>query len=118
MGIDFNGVNSNQLGKTSGRQSNRTQADPAKADRVEQKAVTQEQQKQQKQSSVHLSPDAKSLKRLEDAAARLPVVNRDRVDAIKKQIAEGNYKVDARRVADKLIEHEELYNPLYHPANN
>lgn len=105
MGIDFNGINSNKPGKTGSRASAKNEAIQQKEQRVQHKAEVQEQKRQ---TSVHLSSDAKTLKRMEDAASRAPVVNQDRVAAIKKQIADGQYKIDPKKIADKMVAHEDF----------
>lgn len=56
--------------------------------------------------SVQLSEQAHSLKRLEDNIAKAPIVNEDRVAALKAAVADGSYRVDADRLADKILSSE------------
>ncbi|WP_421621588.1 flagellar biosynthesis anti-sigma factor FlgM [Alkalilimnicola ehrlichii] len=39
-----------------------------------------------------------------------PEVNRERVDALKERIANGEYPVDAERIANRMVELENLLN--------
>jgi len=55
---------------------------------------------------VTLTDSARSLQKIEEAAAKTPVVNADKVAAVKQAISSGNYKVDAGRVAGKLLKYE------------
>jgi len=55
---------------------------------------------------VTLTDSARSLQRLEEAVAKTPAVNAPKVAAVKQAIGAGTYKVDAGRVADKLINYE------------
>ncbi|PCI44768.1 MAG: flagellar biosynthesis anti-sigma factor FlgM [Moraxellaceae bacterium] len=105
MGIDFNGINSNQPGKTGSRSPAKNDASEQKSEKIQHRVEVQEQKRQ---TSVHLSSDAKTLKRMENAASKAPIVNSDRVAAIKKQISDGQYKIDARKIADKMVAHEEF----------
>ena len=55
---------------------------------------------------VTLTDSARSLQKIEEAVAKTPVVNADKVAAVKQAITSGNYKVDAGRVAGKLLKYE------------
>jgi negative regulator of flagellin synthesis FlgM len=54
-------------------------------------------------ATVALSPLSSSLGKAEAAMASTPVVNRERVEEIRKAISEGRFQVDASRIADGLI---------------
>ncbi len=56
--------------------------------------------------TVSLTRSALLLGRLEELVAGTPVVNSERVDAIRQALASGAYEVDAREVADKLVQSE------------
>ena len=52
-----------------------------------------------------------SVKKLDDVISSLanePIVDRQKVEAVKQALAEGRYQVDSANVAQKLIEIEEL----------
>ena len=53
--------------------------------------------------TVELTSGAKLLERLEKTLASLPDADPARVEAVKTAIANGDYKVDAGRIADALL---------------
>ncbi len=55
---------------------------------------------------VTLTESARSLQKIEAAVARTPVVNADKVAAVKHAISSGTYKIDAGRIAGKLLKYE------------
>jgi negative regulator of flagellin synthesis FlgM len=55
---------------------------------------------------VTLTDSARSLQKIEEAVARTPVVNHEKVAAVKQAISSGTYKIDANRVAGKLLKFE------------
>ncbi len=55
---------------------------------------------------VTLTDSARSLQKLEQAAAKTPVVDAAKVATVKQSINAGTYKIDSRRIADKLLQFE------------
>jgi negative regulator of flagellin synthesis FlgM len=55
---------------------------------------------------VTLTESARAMQKIEEAVAKTPVVNADKVAAVKQAISSGTYKIDARRVAGKLLNYE------------
>jgi negative regulator of flagellin synthesis FlgM len=55
---------------------------------------------------VTLTDSARSLQKIEEAVAKAPVVNAEKVAAVKQAIGAGTYKIDAGRVADKMLKYE------------
>ncbi len=53
-----------------------------------------------------LTDSARSLQKIEEAVARTPVVNHEKVASVKWAISSGTYKIDANRVAGKLLKFE------------
>jgi negative regulator of flagellin synthesis FlgM len=53
-----------------------------------------------------LTSSARSLQQLEATIAQTPVVNTDKVAAIKQQISSGTYQVNSGSVASKLLQFE------------
>jgi negative regulator of flagellin synthesis FlgM len=57
-------------------------------------------------SNIDVSDTARTLAALEDRISTLPVVNENRVDAVRRALDEGRYQVDPQRVADKMLRFE------------
>lgn len=55
---------------------------------------------------VTLTDSARALQKIEEAVAKAPVVNTQKVAAVKQAVTSGTYKVDGPRVADKLLQFE------------
>ena len=55
---------------------------------------------------VTLTGSALTLQKLSEAVAGAPVVNAEKVAAVKQSVQSGSYQVDAGRVADKLLNFE------------
>jgi len=62
--------------------------------------------------TVVLTGRSQLLERLEKTAASLPVIDRAKVDAVKADIAEGNYHVDVDNIADLLLRSEQELGDL------
>jgi negative regulator of flagellin synthesis FlgM len=56
--------------------------------------------------TVRFSDASARLQRLEAALADMPAVDRARVEALKRDIQSGAYRVDPERVAEKLLDLE------------
>jgi len=52
---------------------------------------------------VNLSTTAKDVQTLKNAVSSLPDVREDKVQALREQIEKGAYKVDAEKVAEKMV---------------
>ena len=57
--------------------------------------------------AVHITGSAKQLAALEQALKDTPVIDEAKVAALRSAIEAGTYKVDAGRVADKLLRMED-----------
>lgn len=64
------------------------------------------EQTQTAQDTIKLSMSGSVLQRAQAAMDRTPVVDVQQVNALHKAIATGSYRVDADRVAEKLIQFE------------
>ena len=53
--------------------------------------------------TVALSDEAKALQRTEKALADVPDVREEKVAAIRKQLAQGTYKVDGQKIAFNML---------------
>ncbi len=56
--------------------------------------------------TVVLTERAQLIERLEKKAAALPVIDRARVEAVKADIASGNYEIDLDNIAEILLRTE------------
>jgi negative regulator of flagellin synthesis FlgM len=56
------------------------------------------------ETSVHLGTSSVQLRHLEHSIATSSVVDKDKVEAIKKAISEGRFQVNTGVVADRLID--------------
>jgi negative regulator of flagellin synthesis FlgM len=56
--------------------------------------------------TVSITGPALALQKLSEAVAAAPVVNSQKVAAVKQSVQNGTYQVDSGRVADKLIQFE------------
>lgn len=57
--------------------------------------------------AVRITDTAANLKRIEASLSQLPDVDRSRVDAVREKVDSGNYRVDADKVAKKLLRLEQ-----------
>ena len=55
---------------------------------------------------VTLTDSARSLQKIEEAVAKTPVVNAQKVADVKHAVSSGTYKIDADRIASKLFNFE------------
>ncbi|HEY2465846.1 MAG TPA: flagellar biosynthesis anti-sigma factor FlgM [Steroidobacteraceae bacterium] len=55
---------------------------------------------------VTLTDSARSLQKIEEAVAKTPVVNAQKVATVKQALSSGTYKIDAGRVASKMLKYE------------
>ncbi|RME67977.1 MAG: flagellar biosynthesis anti-sigma factor FlgM [Nitrospirae bacterium] len=62
------------------------------------------EQKGQIKDSVHLSDKARKVEELRKAVDAVPEVRQDRVQALKRAIQEGTYRIDAEKIAQKMLE--------------
>jgi negative regulator of flagellin synthesis FlgM len=56
--------------------------------------------------SVHITDSARQLANLEQAIRDVPEVDAQRVETIQQSIERGQYKADAGRIADRLLQLE------------
>lgn len=57
-------------------------------------------------AKVDLSQRAQDMKKIKDLATAAPEVNAERVAHFQKLIDEGKYKVDAKAVADRMVDEQ------------
>ena len=97
MVSEIQGSNSGVVQSTDNRsnQVNQKKGDESKKTEVSAPAAS---------SNVNLTQSASSLQALEKSIAAAPEVDQQKVDAVRKAINEGSYKVDSERTASKLID--------------
>lgn len=74
---------------------------------AESKGTDKKQELQQKESEkdkISLSGKAKEISELKAEIDQLPDIRTDKVDALKKAIDTGNYNIDPRKIAQKILE--------------
>jgi len=103
MVIDFNAPNA--AGNSS--RTGQTGATAVKRDAGAESARSADKAPEQKQpaaeSSVKLSEQAQQLNAIEERLRQLPEVDSERVAQIRQAVADGSYKPDSSRIADKLL---------------
>ncbi len=104
MSVDFNGIGPGQVN------TQKTTADKSSATQSTQPS-TAEQAKTQAQGArgenVNLSSQAKNLKQLEQKLGSYPEMDDDRIEQIRSALESGSYKVDAEKLAQKMLEMDE-----------
>lgn len=55
-------------------------------------------------TKVELSPKAQDIKKIKELAMNSPDVDANKVEKFKRMIADGSYKVDAKAVADRMVD--------------
>jgi negative regulator of flagellin synthesis FlgM len=55
-------------------------------------------------TKVELSPKAQDIKKIKELAMNAPDVDSNKVEKFKRMIADGSYKVDAKAVADRMVD--------------
>ncbi|WP_317931622.1 flagellar biosynthesis anti-sigma factor FlgM [Halioxenophilus sp. WMMB6] len=61
------------------------------------------------EGSVSISQEASRLANLEAEINASPDVNQERVEEIKRAIADGSYRVDAEQIAGKLLDQDDFF---------
>ncbi|UBM23965.1 flagellar biosynthesis anti-sigma factor FlgM [Pseudomonas sp. p1(2021b)] len=100
MVIDFSRLN-NSPSITGGVRGNAAAGDAEKTGETSQAAKPSASGE-----AVHLSQEAQQLQKISDKLRDQPAVDSARVAQLKQAIADGSYKVDAERVASKLLDFE------------
>jgi len=60
-------------------------------------------------SKVDLSPRAQEMKKIKEAAMNAPDINEEKVARLQKLIDAGEYKVDAKDIADKMVDEQLMW---------
>lgn len=102
MDIDVKGTGDQllQSAREAARQENKTPAQPTPTEQATAPSSTRD--------TVSLTDTAGQLSQLQNAVASLPVVDTDRVEAVRQALANGTFEVDPQRTADKLVDFESI----------
>ena len=100
MSIDINGISSAKVHVP----ADESQVKPA----VEQQAANTETGKSSTADTVNISDNAAQLGKMGNAIDTSPVIDIKRVEQVKQAISNGTYEVDAAKVADKLMQFENI----------
>ncbi|MCH8497178.1 MAG: flagellar biosynthesis anti-sigma factor FlgM [Marinobacter sp.] len=99
MTVDFNGIGPGQV-NTRKTAEQKPAAQPA----AQQPAPERAKAAAARADSVSLSDQAKELKKMEEKLAQYPEIDDQRVEQIRAALADGSYKVDAEKLAQKMLE--------------
>lgn len=103
MVIDTNNINSSGASSTRSRT-----AAPVAASSTKTQTAPVETAAPSTKDNVVLSSEAQNLVRLQAKISSLPDVNLDRVAAIKQAIADGRFEINPERIAENMLNQEEL----------
>lgn len=107
MSIEFNNVPPSNAQVTDIASQARTAPQPA-TDKTEKPAGEQAARSDQ----VSLTPKAQQLRGLDEQIANQPVVDAERVNAVKEALANGSYEIDSDRIAGKMMDLEKIIGDL------
>lgn len=104
MSVDFNGIGSGQV-NTQNTASDRTSGarNPQSQSGDQAKARTPDASGE----NVNLSSQAKDLKQLEQKLGNFPETDDERIEQIRSALESGSYKIDAEKLAQKMLELDE-----------
>lgn len=58
--------------------------------------------------TVSITSEANKIRELQSSLANVPDINLEKVESIKKEIADGNYPIDHERIASNLLDLEKI----------
>lgn len=102
MSIDITGLPNN---KTTNERSSTVKKDSANSE-----ASNTGKAEASTADTVSLTGTAEKLRKLEAALSELPVADEERIEGIKRAVANGTYEIDAQRIADKMLDFERFLN--------
>lgn len=105
MTVDFNGIGNSQVNNA------RTTTDKSAANRPATPQAPAEQAAKQapaaRGENVNLSKQAQEIRQMGEKLESAPEIDDSRVEQIRAALADGSYKVDAEKVAQKMLEMDE-----------
>jgi len=100
MSIDINGISSSARVHSP--------ADESLVKQQAQQATSTETGKSSTADTVSISDNAAQLGKMGNASDAVPVVDMQRVEQVKQAINNGNYEVDPKKIADKMMQFESI----------
>ena len=88
----------------------RAESSQVQVGRNEPSAKQQETGRPSTVDTVSLTDTASRLRQMENTLAQLPVVDNQRVEEIRRALAEGSFEIDPERVAEKMVSFEKDLN--------
>ncbi len=102
MSVDFNGIGPGQVN------NQKPSANKAGGPQAQQPAATEQARTQSARGeNVSLSSQAKNLKQLEQKLGDYPEMDDERIESIRSALENGTYKIDAEKLAQKMLEMDE-----------
>ncbi|MEX2475215.1 flagellar biosynthesis anti-sigma factor FlgM [Marinobacter sp.] len=102
MSVDLNGIGPGQVN------TQKTTGDKSAATQPSQSAAPEQAKAQSPRGdNVNLSNQAKNLKQLEQKLGDYPEMDDDRIEQIRTALADGSYKIDAEKLAQKMLDMDE-----------
>ena len=99
MSVDLNGIGQGQVN------TQRTTVDkPVNSQNAGQTAPEQAKAQSARGENVNLSNQARNLKQLEQKLGDYPEMDDERIEEIRTALANGTYKVDAEKLAQKMLD--------------
>jgi len=83
-------------------QSNKT----TRADNISTKPDSAQTPTTQSEDTVSITSEASRIRELQNSLVDVPDIDLEKVEAIKKEIANGNYPIDHERIASNLLDLE------------
>jgi len=102
MAININNLNSN----SQVQQNQQAQVKQELTQSALQSGNNKTQVKSASQDSVSITPQAKQLNELQKKASDGPAISQKKIDELKKAINDGDYKVDAEKLAASIANFE------------
>jgi negative regulator of flagellin synthesis FlgM len=93
----------NITGFPSSQAQQRSESSQVQVGRNEPSAKQQETGRPSTVDTVSLTDTSARLRQMENTLAQLPVVDNQRVEAIRRALAEGTFETDPERIAEKMV---------------
>ncbi len=93
----------NITGFQSGQAQQRTESSQVQVGRSEPSAKQQETGRPSTVDTVSLTDTSARLRQMENTLAKLPVVDSQRVEQVRRAIADGTFEVNPAKIAEKMV---------------